>query len=227
MRIRVWRVAAAAILVYGLSPRSVVAAPFGISPVNAGLPEPVTSVTAPQPDTVSPLGPVRVRVYRSTAIRGDALRLALRVAETTFAAADVQVVWTVCEPSECSAPPAPTERLVRLVRLPRGQHGDLRCLGDAFIDPRQSGNALATVYADQVADVARRGNIDYGALLGHTIAHEIGHLLLGSTTHGASGLMREIWSQKEMRSHRGDDWALLPVEAASIRQRLTTLQRSA
>jgi len=133
----------------------------------------------------------------------------------------------VCAPGECMTPPAPAERLVRLVRLPGNQRRNLRCLGDAFIDAEQRSGGLATVYVDQVADVARRGNIDDGALLGHTIAHEIGHLLLGSVTHGTSGLMREIWSQKELRTDRRDDWALLPFEAAAIRLRLTTPRRPA
>jgi hypothetical protein len=131
------------------------------------------------------------------------------------------VVWTVCAPGDCLTPAAPAERLVRLVRLPHGHRDNLRCLGDALIDLQQQSGGLATVYVDQVVDVARRLHIDHGTLLGHTIAHEIGHLLLGSTAHGASGLMREIWSRKEMQKGREDEWALLPREAATIKGRLT------
>jgi hypothetical protein len=179
-----------------------------------------------QGDAVSPLDQVRVRVYRSTHLGGDALPLALGVAESTFAAAGIQVAWTVCEPGECLTPPAPAERLIRLVRLPHGQRHDLRALGDALIDPRQPSGGLATVYVDRVLDTARRVDIDHRTLLGHTIAHEIGHLLLGSPTHGASGLMREVWSSKELQAARGDDWALLPLEATAIRLRLTHSRRT-
>jgi len=219
--------ATAALLVQGVGARSAAAAPPVTPPPNATVGEPALSVPAPRPDAMSPLEPVRVRVYRATQIRDDALRLALGIAERTFAAAGIQVLWTVCKPSECDAPPAPTERLVRLVRLPGVQRRDLRCLGDAFIDPQLGSGALATVYVNQVIDFARRGSLDHGTLLGYTIAHEISHLLLGSVTHGASGLMREIWSQKELRTGQGDDWTLLPLEAAAIRLRLTTPRRPA
>ena len=221
MRIRAWLAVSATVFVHSVNVTAAAAGPPDTPPVSNGVREPAMSVPPPQGNSASPLDPVRVRVYRSTHLRGDALRLALGVAEATFSAAGIQVVWTVCEPGECLTPPAPTERLVRLVRLHRGQPHHQRCLGDALIDSQQQSGGLATVYVDQVLDVARRLDIDRGTLLGHTIAHEIGHLLLGSITHGASGLMREVWSRKEMQEGRGDDWALLPFEAAAIRLRLT------
>ncbi len=222
MRTTAWLVAAAAtVFVHSVSVTAAAAGPPDAPPVNNGVREPALSVPATQGDPVLPLEPVRVRVYRSTHLRGDALRLALQVAEATFAAAGIEVVWTVCEPGECLTPPASTERLVRLVRLPHGQRHALRCLGDALIDPQRQSGRLATVYVDQVLDLARRLDIDHGTLLGHTIAHEIGHLLLGSITHGASGLMREVWSRQALQGGRGDHWALLPFEAAAIRLRLT------
>ena len=219
-------VTAAALFVHGMSAPSAAAAPRVTPNVNAAR-EPALSVPPPPPYSASPIDPVRVRVYRSTQIRNEALRLALGVAEATFAAADIHVQWTVCEPGECNTPPAQAERLVRLVRRARGEHRDLRCLGDAFIDPQQRSGALATVYVDQVVEVARRSRVDHARLLGHAIAHEIGHLLLGSVTHGASGLMREIWSQKELRAGRTGDWALLPLETAAIRLRLSAAPRPA
>jgi hypothetical protein len=220
MRITAWLVAAsAAVLVHGAS-ATMASPPPDIPPVNDRAREPAMTVPPADEGGGSPLDPVRVRVYRSTQIDDGALELALGVARATFAAAGIQVAWTLCEPGECGTPPSPAERLIRLVRVPRRQRHLLRCLGDALIDPQQGGGALATVYVDQVLDVARRARIDHGTLLGHTIAHEIGHLLLGSTAHGASGLMREVWSRNELRGGRGDDWALLPFEAAAIRLRL-------
>jgi hypothetical protein len=80
---------------------------------------------------------------------------------------------------------------------------------------------LATVYVDRVLDLARHLDIDHRTLLGRTIAHEIGHLLLATNTHGTSGLMREVWSPEELLASRSDDWILHPFEVAAIRQRLT------
>ena len=143
------------------------------------------------------------------------------MAEATFAAASVDVVWKVCGPAECNVPPTPAERLVRLVRAPEGGSRDTRCLGDALIDAQKGTGVLATVYIDRVLDLARHLDINHPTLLGRTIAHEIGHLLLATNTHSTSGLMRELWSPDELLASRADDWVLRPFEAAAIRQRLT------
>jgi hypothetical protein len=165
--------------------------------------------------------PVKVRVYRSPDITPDLLSAALHVAEATFAAASVEVVWKVCGPSECQIPPSPAERLVRLVRTPKGVNHDTRCLGEALIDAEKGTGVLATVYVDRVLGLVRRLHVDHATLLGRTIAHEIGHLLLATNTHGTSGLMRELWSPEELAASRDDDWALRPVEVHAIRRRLT------
>ena len=42
-------------------------------------------------------------------------------------------------------------------------------------------------------------------LLGHAIAHEIGHLLLNSSAHSPAGIMRARWNTKDLlRAARGD-----------------------
>lgn len=173
------------------------------------------------PPTPSLPRPVSVRVYRSPEVASDVLRAALNVAETTFAAASVSVTWKVCGPGECQTPPSTEERLVRLVRTPKGGSHDTRCLGDALIDPHRGTGVLATVYVDRVLDLVHRLDIDHATLLGRTIAHEIGHLLLATNTHGTSGLMRELWSPEELVESRASDWVLRPVEVAAIRQRLS------
>jgi hypothetical protein len=36
-------------------------------------------------------------------------------------------------------------------------------------------------------------------MLGHLMAHELGHLLLASTAHSSKGLMRSRWSGADLR----------------------------
>jgi hypothetical protein len=160
-------------------------------------------------------------VYTSPDVANDVLQSALNVAEATFAAASLQIVWKVCGPSECNTPPSPAERLVRLVRTPPGGTLDSRCLGDAIIDMEKGVGVLATVYVDRVLALVQNLELDYRTVLGRTIAHELGHLLLATNTHSASGLMRELWSPEELQASRAADWLLRPVDVAAIRQRLT------
>jgi hypothetical protein len=162
---------------------------------------------------------VNVRVYGLADFSAGTQRATLDVAEATFRAASVDVIWKVC-PAECDVPLSPNELLVRLVPSPTGVPLDSRCLGDALIDAEKHTGVLATVYIDRVRRLARELRIDQGVLLGHTLAHEIGHLLLATNKHGASGLMREIWSSKELRGRRANDWLLHSFDAAAIRQRL-------
>jgi hypothetical protein len=172
------------------------------------------------PPNTPPPRPVKVRVYQSTDVTTDVLRAALNVAEATFAAASVTVVWQVCGPSECNTPPSPSERLVRLVRAPKGVKQDVRCLGDALIDVQKGTGILATVYVDRVLALVQSLDVDYRTILGRTIAHELGHLLMATNAHSTSGLMRELWSPDELQASRADDWALRPVDIAAIKRRL-------
>jgi len=220
MRANVWLVVVSVgLIAHHLSVALVAGAPPDTPSVSEAVHE---GAAVLEPPHTPPLPrPVNVRVYRSPEIASDVLGAALNVAEATFTAASVDVVWKVCGPAECNVPPTPTERLLRLVRAPEGGSRDTRCLGDALIDAQKGTGVLATVYIDRVLDLARHLDINHTTLLGRTIAHEIGHLLLATNTHSTSGLMRELWSPDELLASRADDWVLRPFEAAAIRQHLT------
>ena len=165
---------------------------------------------------------VTVRVYSSTNLATDAQRASLDVAKATFASASVQIVWKICAQVSCDTPLSPTEFVVRMVQLADGgRHGDHR-LGDALIDPQKRTGVLATVYVNRTLRLARDLEIDHYKLLGRAVAHEIGHLLLATNAHAASGLMREIWSRDELLRTRRDDWVLHPFDAAAILRRLAS-----
>jgi hypothetical protein len=92
-------------------------------------------------------------------------------------------------------------------------------LGQALIDSRTHTGVLATVFIDRTGRLAHDLGIDRRTLLGRAIAHELAHLLLGTSTHGA-GLMRETWSHSELQGTRRSDWHLDPLDVAAIRDRL-------
>jgi hypothetical protein len=75
---------------------------------------------------------------------------------------------------------------------------------------------LATVYADLAERVALRAGVAPRPVLGRAIAHEIGHLLLNSNSHPATGLMRAGWSQRELRRNDAGDWQFLESEVATM-----------
>lgn len=170
---------------------------------------------------LTPMTQVPVVVYRSISdLAAPELWAALDVAGDVLATASVDVDWTICAPGECLTP-EPSALKIRLVQSPSAGGRDTRLrLGDALIDGETQRGVLATVFVDRTQRLAGDLRIDHDALLGHTIAHELGHLLLATTTHAKVGLMREAWSREELMGTRRTDWIFGPPDVASIRARL-------
>jgi hypothetical protein len=162
---------------------------------------------------------VAVHVYSQVSdLSADDERMALDVAREVFATALVDVAWTLCEPGTCLTPSTEAFKL-RVTRSSSRGESRSEVLGHALIDSRAHAGVLATVFIDRTRRLADDLGIDYRVLLGRAIAHELGHLLLGTSMHG-SGLMREIWSHDELVGRRRNDWLLNPLDASLIRDRL-------
>jgi hypothetical protein len=161
------------------------------------------------------LNDVVVRVYDNTGLPDMVRRTSLTRAAEIFARAEVEIGWVHC-PARCSRAPSPDQLILRVTRSPATAVG----LGSSLIDPVLQAGRLATVYVDQVDAMARRSNTDRVAILSRAIAHEIGHLLLGTTEHTRSGLMRGIWTAEELRRNQGEDWQFSPFQRTLMRARI-------
>ena len=53
-----------------------------------------------------------------------------------------------------------------------------------------TGTRVVTIFYGRVEEYARSAGGDAGIVLGHVIAHELGHLLLRRASHSAAGVMR-------------------------------------
>ena len=163
---------------------------------------------------------VVVRVYDVTGFADVDRRAALDVAQELLAAANAHVVFKLCHPDDSNSDPCatelgPDERIVRVINSPSSPPpGQEKSLGNAVVDAVTNTGVLATVYADRVVRRAA-GRIDQSLLLGRTIAHELGHLLLGRT-HSKTGLMREFWTDQELRRNHYADWAFAPEDRRRI-----------
>jgi hypothetical protein len=58
----------------------------------------------------------------------------------------------------------------------------------------------ADLFYQRVAEMHETSQVNMSSILGHGIAHEIGHLLLGTNSHSASGIMRVRWERAELTS---------------------------
>lgn len=158
----------------------------------------VTSATA---------GPLVVRVYDSVVSSTSTIVAAEAGAAAILKGAGVDVTsWRDCS-TGCTDTVQPGEILVRILHAPAAAAGGV--LGCALIDVRTGSGTLATIYGDRVRLVAERTGVDEATLLGRAVAHEIGHLLLGTSQHTDAGLMRAYWSDRELQRGSAEDWTFL------------------
>jgi hypothetical protein len=59
--------------------------------------------------------------------------------------------------------------------------------------------AQITLFADRMEAVSHTANASFYRVLGHSLAHELGHVLRRSSGHDPSGLMKDVWNQQDWR----------------------------
>ena len=185
-------------LVVGAATAAVLVMPMLMLPTVATVSADDTSSVVP-PTTQTALN---IRVLNFSALDAEEVTSAFAVTRSLYATADIAVRWVMClteTTGGCADPLRADELWLRLV--PGAASGNAaRTLGFAYVDPTAQGGVMATVFALQVANVARDVGGPAERLLGSVIAHELGHLLLGSSTHARTGLMSSRWFRQDVRS---------------------------
>jgi hypothetical protein len=180
---------------------------------------------------------VAVRTYDYSNISGETLASARTEAGQIFRGARIEVKWIDCSVpgkmngAPCTEPLVPgRDLMLRLVdRTPASiaEAQRVLALGESMVDVEERGGVLMTLDLFRVTTVAARANTGVALLLGRAIAHEIGHLLLGSAEHPRLGLMRALWSHDELRGLKPANWSFSSREAAQMRQTLRGRSRTA
>jgi hypothetical protein len=159
---------------------------------------------------------VAVRTYNLFGVAPRELATALETARAIISGAAVDVVWRECGPCEEAADPR--ELIVRIMAAPA--QGEPESLGYSLVDVKQRNGTLATIFANRVESLATAAAFDPGVLLGRTIAHELAHLLIGTTEHSTHGLMRAHWDAFELARDLPQDWVLSRGEGTRMRRGL-------
>jgi hypothetical protein len=167
-----------------------------------------TSAGAAARGDVEPRGRLTVRIYAAD-VPADEIAAAGEAANGIFRSAGIALTWVHCaradaalpSPSaQCTTAVGPEDIVVRLTRSPHPDAASQSVrLGEALVDVQTNTSAFATVFADRVVHLATRTGANRRFVLGWVMAHEIGHLLLGSNAHAGRGLMRPVWTDLELR----------------------------
>ena len=175
---------------------------------------------------------IQIRVYNAGVVPAADQAAAMRATAMTLAAAGIDTSWLTCgdtpdaaTSTRCGTPLGPSELSVRFVNLPgiASPHGELP-LGNSLVDTNAGAGKLATIYVDRVRWLAVQAAVDMPTLVGLALAHEIGHLLLGTNAHSRAGLMRAVWSRTELQRGEAADWRFGRSEAARIRASVLRLK---
>lgn len=166
-----------------------------------------------------------VRIYNTSGIPAPALLAARRAIEATFQDTGLDLILRHCgrpvfphAADACSESLKPQEMVVRIIVAPSDDPTTQpEACGVAYVLRETDRGWLATAFSDRVADASTRVGVDAGTLLGLVIAHELGHLLLGSGYHGWTGVMRADWP-KELLDRNGEPRRFSALEAAKMRQ---------
>ena len=162
-----------------------------------------------------------VRTYNYFGVPARDLEAARTQATAILREAGIDVSWLDCnvpnEAPQCNQPVGSTDVILRIGAAHETSGHQFTSMGFSLVN-LSDGKApyLSTIYADLVASVARGAGIDASELLGRAIAHEIGHLMLGTNQHAASGLMRALWSRAELRRSNASDWHFLASEVSAM-----------
>ena len=163
-----------------------------------------------------------VRLYDTVGVPPQELAAAQHAASAVLSGARIDIAWIACAAparhDACDRTPKPSDLLLRIVQ--RSPDRASASLADAYVDSAHETGALATVYLQRVHNLALAGGADPGTLMGRAIAHEIGHLLFGTTSHSGAGLMRAVWSAAQLRRDHPGQWLFSRAEAARLRARL-------
>jgi len=152
---------------------------------------------------------ITLRVYNYAHIPPALLSHAEDEATTIFRQAGVEAAWVDCPLSgaeldrfpACQQPMGGADFALRILsaamteRAPAGGEA----LGFALPCPEDLAGCYAEVFYQRISDWASGAEISAYQLLGHAMAHEVGHLLLGPNSHSRDGIMRPQWNPDDLR----------------------------
>jgi hypothetical protein len=169
---------------------------------------------------------VTISVYNDAEMPADVLDRAEGEASRVFREAGIDVHWLNCripavseEASRaCREAVFPEHLHLRIVRRSLGLKAE--AMGISFQADDGSG-CYADLFYEPMEQLRQSDGTDIASLLGHVAAHEIGHLLLGTNSHSAAGIMHARWTAEELAGTKVGGLVFLEKESRRMKARLT------
>jgi hypothetical protein len=169
-----------------------------------------------------------ITVYNDAEVPPIVLHRAEQRAESIFVRANFEVAWVNCPQASsddalaCNRIDQPRHLALRIIPDAAGSVSNV-ALGVAFLSPHGVGR-YCDVFWKRAEDLQAMSNLDLGGVLGSVMAHEIGHLLLGSNAHSVSGIMGAHWEGEELRRIAMGNLWFAPQQAKLMRGKARLLE---
>jgi len=162
---------------------------------------------------------VRDLVDTDPAIRKIAGAEAIRILNK----AGIEVLWIDANGFEDPHFPSVTKSYLTVVIAGQAPSGWTKPDAMGFAPARTGPYPRAYVFCDLISVFLRNFTIQdkttFGIVLGHAIAHEIGHLMIPGDAHGG-GIMRPYWAYREWQQALEGSLLFAPSHAAALREAL-------
>jgi len=152
---------------------------------------------------------ITVRVHDYAEINPGVLLQAEQSAGNLLRESGIDTNWVICRvggiasaDAVCSQSMTPVDFILNLLPRSMAQRSNFRdeVFGVAVQSAEKGFGFYASIFYDNVKDCAAYEHLDLAPLLGHVIAHELGHLLLGTDSHSGQGLMSASWTNKHLQA---------------------------
>ncbi len=166
---------------------------------------------------------VHVLLYNYSSVEAKELGKAERQANAIFQEVGVEIRWvesTLLDRGAGSLTLRDMDVILRLLPQPRPELPGRTALGEALPCGLSREGCIANVFFNRMESLANRTGISMHVILGHSMAHELGHLLLGSNSHSHRGLMRARWNTQDIQRASMHDLLFTVEQKDDIAQRV-------
>lgn len=170
---------------------------------------------------------LQVSVFNSSPISFSTIERAEGEAGRVLRDIGVEAIWLNC-PQEisqeaslgrCSEVSYPSHLHLRILRVSHGLK--VNTVGISFSEEDGRG-CYADLFYDPIRELEGETRVYPTIILGHAMAHELGHLLLGTNSHSESGLMRAHWTREDLTNASKGKLRFSKEQCLKIKSRLTT-----
>lgn len=93
----------------------------------------------------------------------------------------------------------------------------------SILGAAQKKGVTGYVFYEGVQGFAQNSNVTPAIVVGHVLAHEMGHLLLADRTHSGNGLMRDGWDSSDIGRMRNKSLLFATKEGQALRAAVQTV----